>query len=388
MLSVASVLIFAVVLFFYLHIQFHLKTSDDLEVYELDSPSKATLEEVCDLRQPARLSFAPEQMSLRLKSAVQTYGAFEVKVRDCKAPVDEDEDPYIPLRLDQAVPVMEADREGKYFTEGNADFLCETGLQKAFRAEDPFLRPYLVASCRYDYMAGSKGARTPLRYEVANRTYLIALSGKAKIKLAPPKTSRYLYPVSDYCNYEFRSPVDPWDPQPQYQGDFDKVKCLDVTLEPGFAFFLPAQWWYSIEFSEPGTQLATCQYSTYMSTVATCPHLLLWALQAQNVKHRIAANLVPGNEHPPPSTQDKAQHTLISTQSAHEGRDARVRGDSQRAPENGRDIATDIGAGAAPVEEARDEQLVSATDPPPVAAPSPPLATVAPSSVSVSAVAT
>ena len=65
MLTVASVLVFTVVLFFYLHIQFHLKTSNDLEVYELDSPSKETLEEVCDLRQPARLSFVPEQLCSR-----------------------------------------------------------------------------------------------------------------------------------------------------------------------------------------------------------------------------------------------------------------------------------------------------------------------------------
>ena len=388
MLSVTSVLIFAVVLFFYLHIQFHLKTSDDLEVYELDSPSKATLEEVCDLRQPARLSFSPEQMSLRLKSAAQTYGAFEVKVRDCKAAVDEDEDPYIPMRLDQAVPVMDADRRGRYFTESNADFLAETGLQKAFRAEDPFLRPYLVASCRYDYMAGSKGARTPLRYEVANRTYLIALSGKAKIKLAPPKTSRYLYPISDYCNYEFRSPVDPWNPQPQYQGDFDKVKCLDVILEPGFAFFLPARWWYSIEFSEEGTQLATCQYNTYMSTVATCPHLLLWALQAQNVKHRIAANLLLGTDALAPSDQTTAQVTLKSPHSAHEERDPGAsytagRGqESQRGQEDRREYALVDEPGAAHADEAPPADPIFPT------APSSPHATVAASSVPVSAVAT
>ena len=40
------VLVFCIVLFFYLHIYFHLKTSDDLEVYEIDLPSKDLLEEV------------------------------------------------------------------------------------------------------------------------------------------------------------------------------------------------------------------------------------------------------------------------------------------------------------------------------------------------------
>ena len=38
--------IFCLVLFIYLHIQFHLKKSNDLEMYEIDQPSKEKLEEI------------------------------------------------------------------------------------------------------------------------------------------------------------------------------------------------------------------------------------------------------------------------------------------------------------------------------------------------------
>ena len=38
--------IFCLVLFIYLHVQFHLKTSEDLEMYEVDQPSKDKLEEM------------------------------------------------------------------------------------------------------------------------------------------------------------------------------------------------------------------------------------------------------------------------------------------------------------------------------------------------------
>ena len=44
--------IFCLVLFLYIHIQFHLKTGEDLEIYEIDDPSKDRLEEICNLRQP------------------------------------------------------------------------------------------------------------------------------------------------------------------------------------------------------------------------------------------------------------------------------------------------------------------------------------------------
>ena len=50
--TIIAVLLFCLVLFLYLHIQFHLKTSNDLELYEIDYPSKEKLEEICDLRQP------------------------------------------------------------------------------------------------------------------------------------------------------------------------------------------------------------------------------------------------------------------------------------------------------------------------------------------------
>jgi hypothetical protein len=49
---IITMFIFCVILFFYLHIQFHLKTSDDLEIYEIEQASKDKMEEICDLRQP------------------------------------------------------------------------------------------------------------------------------------------------------------------------------------------------------------------------------------------------------------------------------------------------------------------------------------------------
>ena len=54
--------IFCLVLFIYLHIQFHLKTSNDLEMYEIDQASKEKLEEICDIRQPVLFDFDNEKI--------------------------------------------------------------------------------------------------------------------------------------------------------------------------------------------------------------------------------------------------------------------------------------------------------------------------------------
>ena len=60
MKTLLSVLIFCIVLFIYLHITFHLKISDDLEVYTIENVSKDRLEEICNLKQPVLFDYTNE----------------------------------------------------------------------------------------------------------------------------------------------------------------------------------------------------------------------------------------------------------------------------------------------------------------------------------------
>jgi hypothetical protein len=46
---IIGIFVFCITLFLYLHIQFHLKTGDELEIYEIEQASKEKLEEICDL---------------------------------------------------------------------------------------------------------------------------------------------------------------------------------------------------------------------------------------------------------------------------------------------------------------------------------------------------
>ena len=57
-----SFFIFCLVLFLYLHIYYQLKTSNDLEVFTIQNPSKDKLEEICDIRQPVIFDFNSEEI--------------------------------------------------------------------------------------------------------------------------------------------------------------------------------------------------------------------------------------------------------------------------------------------------------------------------------------
>ena len=168
-----SILTFCIVLFLYLHIFFHYKTSNDLEIYEIDLPSKNKLEEICDLRQPVVFSFANESIleGCTKKNLIKNYEAFDLKIRNNKDPNIDDE-VYVPLALGNVAKLLDNDKDEKYFTEKNQDFLEETGVIKYFRYNDAFLRPYMVSNCNYDIIMGSNNTKTPFKYELNYRNYI------------------------------------------------------------------------------------------------------------------------------------------------------------------------------------------------------------------------
>ena len=157
---------------------------------------------------------------------------------------------------------------------------------KNLKYNDEFLRPYMVSNCNYDVMMGSNGTCSPFRYEINYRNFFLLTQGSAQIKLAPPHSTKYLYPIYDYENFEFKSPVDPWSPQPKYAADFDKIKCLEFTLTPGKTLFIPAYWWYSIKFNK-NTSISVFNYRTYMNNIAVVPYIGMHALQIQNIKRNV-----------------------------------------------------------------------------------------------------
>ena len=286
-----AIFIFCVVLFLYLHVYYHLKTSNDLEVYTIERPSKNKLEEICDLRQPVVFEFSNERLleSCNLANLDDNYGAFDIKLRDTQQN-DENSELYLPFLLKEALKVFQDDKNAKYITENNSEFLEETAAIKNFRYNDSFLRPPMISKCTYDFWSGSVGARTPLRYNLEYRTFIYLTSGKAKLKLIPPHSRRYLNEEKDYDNFEFRSMINPWNVQQQYKADFDKVKVLDLEVTPGYIIFIPAYWWYSIEYEELSS-ICVFKYRTYMSTMSTLPQILMSYLQKQNVKREIAKKL-------------------------------------------------------------------------------------------------
>jgi len=287
-----SFFIFCLVLFLYLHIQFHLKTSNDLEIYEIDDVSKDKLEEICDLRQPVVFYYENEKIiqTTNSKFILENYPAFEMKIRNIND-TDTNSELYVNLPLHSCDKLFREDKNSSYFSENNSDFLNETGIIKNFKYNDEYLRPFMVSNLNYDILLGSTGTYTPFRYQVNYRNYFLCTEGSIQIKMAPPQSIKYLYPEYDYENFEFRSPVNPWKVQTKYAADFEKMKCLEVSLTKGKIIFIPAYWWYSIKYNSDKTSISSFKYRTYMNNLAISPYIFMHILQLQNIKRDVTKKI-------------------------------------------------------------------------------------------------
>ena len=68
---------------------------------------------------------------------------------------------------------------------------------------------------------------------------------------------------------------------------------MEISVEPGKIFFIPAYWWYSLKFESSETSIVSLKYRTYMNTLAIFPSIFISFLQKQNIKHDIKGRNAP-----------------------------------------------------------------------------------------------
>ena len=284
------IFIFMVVLFFYVHFLFHYKVSNEMEVYEISDLCKNKLEEICDIRQPVIFDISGDELNLckiaSLENVTKIYEAFDVKIGIRS---DRNDTVMVSLNIKKADDLFLRDKEAKYFSYNNQEFLSETGIHKNIEYYDELFRPISINNYYYDIIFGSENAYTTLKYELCYRNFFVVTQGEVKVRLIPPKNSKYLQLYNNYETFEFSSPMNPWDIQEKYMSSFDKVKSLEVILKANKCIHIPPYWCYSFQFSKQSSILSL-KYTTYMNSLSITPQLFVYYLQNQNIENKIKLN--------------------------------------------------------------------------------------------------
>ena len=230
----------------YVHIQFHLKTSNELEVHDVRKPTKEVFEEICDYRQPVKIHMGGEL------SKVTDLFVGAIYIRNV-----EQKPSYVTVDVETADRIFDQDERARYISERNT---------KRGSGVDTFLRPPLCAFHQYDFMRGSEGAVTPFRYELYYRHFLYVSEGTVRVRLATPNTSEVVQVVKEAELFEFRAEVDPWKEDATF-------RTTEIMLTKGDLLYIPAYWWYSVKYTN-GARVVAFKYHTYASACSILPKLL------------------------------------------------------------------------------------------------------------------
>ena len=287
-----SVLIFLFILCFYIHLQYQYKTSNDLEIYELDYTTNKQLQEICHLKQPVLFQIDHfkevesffKTISLSLVSDIKEEDVNVKDLRDYYKPNITSVD-AISLSFSSAYGLMETDTKGYFFSENNSDFVRERIHD--FSKIDGYLASPWIIHKHYDLLFGSKNAHTPLRYHTETGRFLVISSSYSseekyiRVKMTPWKNRKSLgtKTIKDYDNYEFWSPIDIWNSPP------DKIRCLEFDVKEGYTLYIPPYWYYSIQFTTPSISVASFTYSTGMNVISNLSNIGLYFMQQNNIKN-------------------------------------------------------------------------------------------------------
>jgi hypothetical protein len=275
-----NILILIIVIFFYIHIYSYKKTSNYLEIYELDNPSKDNLENIFNYKQPVLIK------NLNLKNLdniglaylENNYFSFDINIYN----INNDNNIYLPL-IDSLL-LFKNDISSNYISICNSSFLTETTLEKVVNNYDLFFRPLNTINMNYDIILGSKNSYTKLKNELYSRNYIIVLSGKIKVTLIPPKYSKYLHTITDYTNMESKSQINIIKLDDKYKHDYSKIKSLEIILDKHDVINIPPYWFYQIEILEENTLLYNFKYRTLLFNASIIPEICLSILQKHNTK--------------------------------------------------------------------------------------------------------
>jgi hypothetical protein len=289
-----SILIFIFILFFYIHLQYQFKTSEDLEIYELDYTTNKNLQEICYLKQPVLFQIdhlketEPFFLSIQNNSEFKHQDVNVKDIRDYYKP-DVTSVDAISLSFSSARGLMETDPKGHFFSENNSDLIRDEKIP-FFKMDEYLASPWIIHK-NYDLLFGSKNVHTPLKYHTETGRFVIISSigmtntekqpNYIRIKMTPWKSRKHLEIKYDYDNYEFWSPNNIWENPP------DKIKCLEFEVKEGFALYIPAYWFYSIEFANNTISVASFTYSTTMNLVSNLPNYTLFFMQQNNIKNLV-----------------------------------------------------------------------------------------------------
>ena len=271
-----TIFIFLIILTLYFHIVYHLKKSNDLDIYETNYTNKQQLENICKLRQPIIFNY-DYFPSCERETLLSSFPNKEINVTNVESRET------IPLKISDSFELF---KKAPYYSCNNQSFLEDTHIISFMKKMENDIKPLFTGKSIYDLLIGSNNSYIPLQYDINYRNFFLVTDGSVRIRFAPPNSEKYLDPEIDYETLVIYSPFNVWNNNENNKTNLQKlqnIKFIDVIVPKGKMVHIPPYWWYSIQFLD-NASIVSFKYRTYMNIITILPQIFLQILQLQNMK--------------------------------------------------------------------------------------------------------
>ena len=260
---IVYIVLFLICIMFYIHILYHMKISNEENIYDVDFIDKKNLSEVCDLRQPFLLNIQNDTHISRhdinnTKINMNILQTNEVTVSNKK---DSDE------KTEKIVNI---------YSEFNPNIVHSPEILNKISPMDEKLRPDFSILNQHDIIISDR-FNTPLTSNYNFRNYFCLSEGSAKMHLISPL---YDDSISYNIDYERMQKTSLYN----VHKNKTKVKVHTIDIEKGSVVYVPSRWWYCFSFEEPSV-VVKYQYRTPMNMIANIPHYLYSFVVVSKAKH-------------------------------------------------------------------------------------------------------
>ena len=250
-------ILLVIVIFFYVHINFHLNTNNELDVIKINKRiKKKELDDITALKQPTVFYFNNRiNIEKLIKTSNETALVRQINKKN-----------YVSVPFKSALVLMKNDKS--YYSDNNVSLTD----YHSDNTETAFLKPSMTIFQDDDIIIGEKNTQYPIKKMYHYRNFFFIASGKVKITLyAPNNIIKNEHITKDSVMMEYTLTLE----------KNRNYKSKTIELNGGSYLFVPAHWYVQIEFLEL-SYIMTHKYQTLMSALSMAPEYIKHYFKREN----------------------------------------------------------------------------------------------------------
>ena len=261
-MRIYKIIIFIILILLVIHTFYSFKTNNEINIIQLNDPSKSILEDNFRKKSPMIITGVMEKWNCIRKLKSDNLKKHKIKIKINNSIIEQNQTKIIYKTLEDYfnwINDLEKDKDEKQleglikkksinvYCAENENVLQDIGILNEVKEETSYLLSPVSLINTYPIWIGHSHSKTGLHYDTDYRNLLCQIEGQKKIYLFSPDQSQFLYPSDKFDNGAVCSQVDFWNIDSKKFPEFNNSSYIEILLSPGQILSIPPYWWHAVE---------------------------------------------------------------------------------------------------------------------------------------------